>query len=700
MSRSSQLSNSTLALLLVLLFQIAHQAEGWSLASRSNSHSDKISPSSTTHQRDVISIPSRQFYLFQNDSSSPPQMPYGYYSLKFETPANGSLLLGMQPCAKLSELYAYSIGNNPYFQTITSSSLSQYNNAVYYLSSLSFPSYYFVLYNPNNYDVQLWSFQVKRVSYPYNIGDGGIYRNIPFKGVEYIWCEKCFDFTKNTYKAFLSASGASKTTSTIDLAVAFERNVTDTVYDFKSTLTVTSYSMPIQLTVPSSLSTSTQVTPYVMATCLTASGCSISFAITSAPITTPSYDIIIIVCISIGICCAITIILSIIITTVACVWKHCRHKKDDSHEYTRTEHHEDFPEHHHTSVHPVVHTELHEHVKPLPTPTPKYPSYVPVVHNSNSDPYYNPNVIRQQSVGSADSGRINSSGTGTGQTNSSLLSALSTHSDEEETGLLKGRYQVIDTIGKGSFGVCYLCKDTKKQDQPEVAVKSITVGDTEMDRVIEECSKTMTFKHRRLVEVYDFFISKSLHSICIVMKYYHGDLEKRCKSYGKLLSQDLILKLINQLGDGLDYLHNEKNIIHRDIKPKNVFVEEFDPDNNKLEVVIGDYGEAKEVGEMNNSVRGTLSYMACEVILRQSYGQSADIFSLGVSLYQIMSGESMENMISSRLLSESENVVLDEVTQVLFSKGYDMKLVKFVVSMMQKNPSSRPTARNIKDFQM
>jgi len=181
-------------------------------------------------------------------------------------------------------------------------------------------------------------------------------------------------------------------------------------------------------------------------------------------------------------------------------------------------------------------------------------------------------------------------------------------SKDDSTSLLKGRYRVIKKVGSGAFGDCFLCEDTKKGDQL-VAIKAIRVDDSDIDKAIEECSNTMTFRHRRLVEVNDFFRSNGLGgSLCLVMKYYYGDLDSTSKR--QILPESMIRGLIVQLGQAVDYLHTEKMILHRDIKPKNIFLESFNLERGELECVLGDYGEAKDMFEHNNSVRGTLNYMA------------------------------------------------------------------------------------------
>ncbi|EFC43531.1 predicted protein [Naegleria gruberi] len=265
--------------------------------------------------------------------------------------------------------------------------------------------------------------------------------------------------------------------------------------------------------------------------------------------------------------------------------------------------------------------------------------------------------------------------------------------------LLKDRYKIQQVIGQGAFGKCYLCLDSKKNDMP-VAIKTISYDQSRHSKIIDECSKTLSYRHANLVEVYEFFEAQIIQSICIVMKFYEGDLEhalKDLKQDGKIVSEKMIISIMKQLGDGLNYLHQEKLIVHRDIKPRNIFYSKLDRELDEIQVVIGDYGEAKETGETQNSVAGTLQYMAPEVFSRK-YSYSADIFSLGVSLIQAMANDSLDLNITAQLLYDKEEVVLDRTMEHLISRGYSEKLCNFIVTMVSKEPSMRPTSADIQNF--
>ena len=138
------------------------------------------------------------------------------------------------------------------------------------------------------------------------------------------------------------------------------------------------------------------------------------------------------------------------------------------------------------------------------------------------------------------------------------------------------------------------------------------------------------------------------------------------------------------------------------MKPKNIFVDSFDPFIDSIELVIGDYGEAKEISNENNSVKGTVVFMSPECLSNENYGMPSDIFSLGVSFYQLMTNDSLQYIIATHLLSEHEDQVLSQLYSQIKRQSipYSESLIQFVLSMLKKDPSQRPTSSQLRDFQM
>ncbi|KAL9642097.1 hypothetical protein ABK040_007103 [Willaertia magna] len=208
---------------------------------------------------------------------------------------------------------------------------------------------------------------------------------------------------------------------------------------------------------------------------------------------------------------------------------------------------------------------------------------------------------------------------------------------------LKERYKVVSFIGRGSFASVFLAIDERTKEQ--VAIKSISLladDEESIRKVREEGLRMLECKHSNIISIFDVFPCPSLHSVCFTMHYYqYGDLKSVMEKRTDLLfSKKLIVTMIRQLGSALDYLHNTKSIIHNDLKPGNIFVDDLDIENEWIEVAIGDFGESvkKNGKEEKTGVVGTELYIAPEILFGTGkLSFASDIWSLGCTLYQILS---------------------------------------------------------------
>nr|CAG4718603.1 unnamed protein product [Naegleria fowleri] len=260
-------------------------------------------------------------------------------------------------------------------------------------------------------------------------------------------------------------------------------------------------------------------------------------------------------------------------------------------------------------------------------------------------------------------------------------------------------YRVVKLLGKGGFGSCYLCENIQTLEQ--IAVKVVQATDENYASICSEFSKCLAFQHPRLVKSIEYLAGLDRNSICLAMKYYrYGDLEHVVKNimHARPPSDALLVSLINQIGEGLQYLHDVQGVIHRDIKPKNIMVDEFDELNNSIQVVIGDFGVSKQANAAH-TYAGTFYYVSPEIYLGKTCTFATDIFSLGVMLYAVITGEMdcEQVSITQRLLDIGERAYA-EIENKLNEAQVHQEIVNLVMKMLARDPEQRPLAKELVVF--
>ena len=217
-------------------------------------------------------------------------------------------------------------------------------------------------------------------------------------------------------------------------------------------------------------------------------------------------------------------------------------------------------------------------------------------------------------------------------------------------------WELIEKIGEGSFGKVYKAKRTERGRSFYSAIKiiSIPASKGELDSVrsemnneqstreyfrnlVEDCVQEIyTMEHfcgnSHVVSFEDFKVVEYLDEIgwdiSIRMEYLTSFMDY-CT--GKELTEKEVIKLGCDLAMALIYCR-KLNIIHRDVKPENIFVSRFG------DFKLGDFGIAREQAHTmsNMSKKGTYSYMAPEIYKGEKYDSSIDIYSLGIVLYKLM----------------------------------------------------------------
>ncbi len=205
-----------------------------------------------------------------------------------------------------------------------------------------------------------------------------------------------------------------------------------------------------------------------------------------------------------------------------------------------------------------------------------------------------------------------------------------------------GRYEVLKPLGKGAMGIVYLARDPLIGRV--VAIKTFYLKDMMSDaeaeeyrkRFLREAQSAGILSHPNIVTIHDVQDETTRENIpFIAMEYVEGENLKDLLKKGKKFSLEEISKIINQIADALDYAHSHK-VIHRDIKPANIMI------TKDGKVKITDFGVAKlETTDMTSDGRtiGTPNYMSPEQARGEKADHRSDIFSLGVMLYELVTGK-------------------------------------------------------------
>jgi serine/threonine-protein kinase len=203
-----------------------------------------------------------------------------------------------------------------------------------------------------------------------------------------------------------------------------------------------------------------------------------------------------------------------------------------------------------------------------------------------------------------------------------------------------GRYQVEKELGKGAMGVVYLGRDPKINRV--VAIKTMALAqnfeEDEIDEVKErffrEAETAGRLNHPNIVTIFD---AGEEHDLAyIAMEFLKGqDLTKYTKA-DRLLPVDKVVNIVVQAAEALDYAHGE-NVVHRDIKPANIM---YEADSESVKLT--DFGIARITDSSRTKtgmVLGTPSYMSPEQLSGRKVDGRSDLFSLGVMLFQLLTGQ-------------------------------------------------------------
>ncbi|MFB3057558.1 MAG: protein kinase, partial [Ignavibacteriaceae bacterium] len=242
-------------------------------------------------------------------------------------------------------------------------------------------------------------------------------------------------------------------------------------------------------------------------------------------------------------------------------------------------------------------------------------------------------------------------------------------------------YKILEKLGGGGMGVVYKAQDTKLDRT--VALKFLPphlhLDEEAEKRFISEAKAASSFDHPNICTIHDINKTED-DQFYIVMGYYTGETLKKKVAAGPL-QIDNAINYAAQIAAGLVRAH-EAGIVHRDIKPANIMI------TDRNEVKILDFGLAKTSGEPSitklGSTVGTVSYMSPEQTKGEEVDHRSDIWSLGVVLYQMLSGSLPFQGDYEQAIIYS---ILNEEPTLLNSLPAELEMI--LSKSLQKNPDDR-----------
>ncbi len=199
-----------------------------------------------------------------------------------------------------------------------------------------------------------------------------------------------------------------------------------------------------------------------------------------------------------------------------------------------------------------------------------------------------------------------------------------------------GRYQVVDELGRGAMGVVYRAVDPNIGRTVALKTMRLDVEGIQHDEMLQrfrnEARAAGLMSHPNIVTVHDADECGGL--FYIAMEYLEGETLQSLMMKRHVFSAEEIIALAKQVAAGLDYAHAMK-VVHRDIKPANIMI------THQTIAKIMDFGISKSVGTMTRTgqVLGTPYYMSPEQVMGRELDGRADLFSFGVVLYEMATGE-------------------------------------------------------------
>ena len=252
-----------------------------------------------------------------------------------------------------------------------------------------------------------------------------------------------------------------------------------------------------------------------------------------------------------------------------------------------------------------------------------------------------------------------------------------------------GRYEIESILGRGGMSSVYRANDPNLRRKVAVKIihQHLSDNDEFIQRFEQEAAVIAQLRHSNIVQVHDFNHEGDVYFM--VMEFVPGEtLAKRLealKNAGIRLPLNDTIRILTTICDAIDYAH-QRRMIHRDLKPANVMI------NLLNEPILMDFGIAKIIGGRSHTATGaamgTAAYMSPEQVRGEQADHRSDIYSLGIMLYEMLSGETPYHSDSTyQIMLKHVNEPLPDIQ--LVEANTPNSLVNILERALSKNPDNR-----------
>jgi urea transport system substrate-binding protein len=270
-----------------------------------------------------------------------------------------------------------------------------------------------------------------------------------------------------------------------------------------------------------------------------------------------------------------------------------------------------------------------------------------------------------------------------------LTRLLAPPQSPEELGWL-GHYRVLEVLGRGGMGVVFLAEDTHLQRRValKVMLPDLVASSAARERFLREARAGAALKSDHVVVVYQVGLDRDIPFLSMELLYGES-LEDRLHR-GERFAPREVLRIGREIADGLAAAH-EQGLIHRDVKPANIWLE---APNGRVKVL--DFGLARVTGSRSHltqtgRVVGTPEYMSPEQARGEEVDARSDLFSLGAVLYALCSGH--KPFQGSTVMAVLTSLAVDTPRPVRdLNPEVPPALADLVSRLLEKDPARRPAS--------